>query len=112
MTPKLFYRTTFGQHNADCQTFRSSHFIACDPTVTSFDDSTPIVVQIEGSEVLHSSLQENAQYHTMALLVAGSTLCPDCVSALSGYGIVSTDTMWTGAKKLGAVHAGLKPTRF
>jgi hypothetical protein len=109
---KLFYRTTYGDHEANCQGFRQSHFIPCDPTVTTFVNSTPIVAQIEADESTHRALESNAAFHTMSLLVSGSTMCPACVIALSAYGITSTDNMWTAGKKLSAVHPELKPTRF
>lgn len=112
MINKLFYRTTYADHQANYQSFRQSHFIPCDPTVTTFLPSTPIVAHVEADEGIHVSLETNPNFHTMALLVAGSTLCALCVAALSGYGVVTGDTMWTSGKKLGAIHGGLKPSRF
>jgi hypothetical protein len=112
ITSKLFYRTTFGQHQANCQNFKQSHFMPCDPTVTTFVDATPIVTQIEADEGTHLALQANTAFHTMALLVAGTTLCAACVTALGAYNITATDNMWTAAKKLALVHPELRPTRF
>jgi hypothetical protein len=112
ITSKLFYRTTYADHQAQAANFKQSHFIPCDPSVTAFVDSTPIVAQIEGSEGTHLNLEQNPNFHTMALLVAGSTLCAACVTALGAYGIVAADTMWLASKKLAAVHPELRATRF
>ena len=112
MITKLFYRTTLGDLQTQTANFHGSHFIPCDPTVTTFVDSTPIVVQVEADDSIHLALESNPAFHTMSLLVAGTTLCTDCAAALSAYSITSTDNMWTAGKKLGAVHSGLKPTRF
>jgi hypothetical protein len=112
ITTKLFYRTTYGDHQAHYQNFRQSHFIPCDPTVTAFVNSTPIVIQVEADERTHLALESNPAFHTMSLLVSGSTMCPACVTELSAYGITATDTMWTAGKKLAAVNPELKPTRF
>lgn len=109
---KLFYRTTYADHQTQVANFKQSHFIACDPTVTTFVDSTPIVVQIEADEGTHLALEANAAFHTMSLLVAGTTLCAACVAALSAYGITAADNMWTCGKKLAAIHPELRPTRF
>lgn len=109
---KLYYRCMLGDHDAQAATFSASHWVPCDPSVTTPDDSTEIVCQIEGSEALHLSLEQNQNFHTMSLLVSGSTLCQACVSALSSYGITAQDTAWTCGKKLGAIHPGLKPSRF
>jgi hypothetical protein len=112
ITSKLFYRTTYGDHQAEAANFRQSHFIPCDPTVTTFVASTPIIVQIEASEGTHLSLEGNAAFHTMSLLVSGSTMCAACVTALSAYGVTATDNMWTAAKRLSAIHPELRATRF
>jgi hypothetical protein len=112
ITSKLFYRCTYADHQTQAANFKQSHFVPCDPTVTTFVDSTPIVVQVEASEGTHLSLENDPAWHTMALLVAGSTLCAACVTALAAYGIVSTDTMWLASKKLAAVHPELRATRF
>jgi hypothetical protein len=117
MTSKLYYITTYGAHQAQAANFKQSHFIPCDPTSfimngNKFVRTTPVVVQIEADEGVHLKLESNPAFHTMSLLVAGTVLCSGCVTALSAYGIVATDNMWLAAKKLGAVHPGLKPTRF
>jgi hypothetical protein len=112
ITSKLFYRTTFGDHQAQAANFKQSHFIPCNPTVTAFISTTPIVTQIEADEGTHLALQANAAFHTMALLVAGSTICALCVTALSAYGLTAADNMWTAGKKLAAIHPELRPTRF
>ncbi len=112
ITTKLYYRTTYSQWQLQTGNFMQSHFIPCDPTVTTFVNSTPIVVQIEASEGTHLSLEGDPNFHTMSLLIAGTPLCSACVAALSARGITSTDTMWTAGKKLAAIHPGLKPSRF
>lgn len=112
MTSKLFYRTTVADHNSQASNFKQSHYIPCDATVTNFVDSTPIVVQIEASEGTHLALESNEAFHTMSLLVSGSTLCSLCVTALAAYGITAADNMWTAGKKLAAIHPELRPARF
>jgi hypothetical protein len=112
ISSKLYYRSTLGAHNAQCQNFMQSHWIPCDPTTVVVDDSTEIVCQIEGSESLHLSLESDPNCHTMSLLVSGTTLCPGCVTALSAYQITSSDNMWSAGKKLAAIHIELRPTRF
>ena len=96
---------------AQAATFSASHWVPCDPSVTTPDDSTEIVCQIEGSEALHLSLEQNQNFHTMSLLVSGTQLCSACVSALSGYGVVTGDTAWTCGKKLAAIHPELGDRR-
>lgn len=112
MNGKLFYRTTYGAFQAQSGNFKQSHFIPCNPAVTAFVGTTPIVVHIEAGEGTHLALQTNPAFHTMALLVAGSKLCAACVAALGGYGIKADDTMWSAGKKLAANHPELKPSRF
>lgn len=112
MNSKLYYRCTYGQHQAQAATFYSSHFIPCNPSETEFVDSTEIVCQIEGSESLHLSLESNPDFHTMSLLVSGTPLCSACVTALSNRGIVTGDTAWSCGKKLAAILPTLAPTRF
>jgi hypothetical protein len=112
ISSKLYYRSTLGAHNAQCQNFMQSHWIPCDPTTVVVDDSTEIVCQIEGAESLHLALEQNPNFHTMSLLVAGTPLCSACVTALSGYGITAQDNAWTCGKKLAAIHIELRPTRF
>jgi hypothetical protein len=111
MLSKIYYRTTLGAHNAQCQNFVGSHWIPCSPTAT-ISDSTEILVQIEASEGAHDSLSSDPGFHTLSLLVAGTPLCSACVSALSSYGIVAGDSMYVAARKLSAISPGLKPTRF
>ena len=74
---KLYYRCMLGDHDAQPATFSASHWVPCDPSVTTPDDSTEIVCQIEGSEALHLSLEQNQNFHTMSLLVSGTP--PSCV---------------------------------
>jgi hypothetical protein len=112
ITSKLFYRTTYADHQAQAANFKQSHFIPTDPTVTTFVDSTPIVVQVEASEGTHLALEGNPNFHTMSLLVSGTPLCSACVTALSAYGITASDNAWTCGKKLSAIHPELRPTRF
>jgi hypothetical protein len=112
MNSRLYYRTTYGRWMSQTANFFQSHLIPTDRSVTDFVDSTEVVCQIEGSEGLHLALEGNQEWHTMSLLVSGTPLCSACVTALSGYGIVATDNAWTCGKKLGAIHPGLKPSRF
>jgi hypothetical protein len=112
MTSKLFYRTTYADHQAQAANFKQSHFIPCDPTVTTFLPATPIVVHVEADEGTHLALENNPAFHTMALLVSGSTLCALCVTALAAYGVTTGDTMWAAGKKLAAIHPELRPSRF
>jgi hypothetical protein len=112
MNSKLYYRTIYSEWMAQAGKLIQSHGIPCDPTVTEFVDTTPIVCQIEASESVHLALESNPNFHTMSLLVSGSTLCPACVTALSAYGITASDNAWTCGKKLAAIHPELRPTRF
>jgi hypothetical protein len=89
-----------------------SHWLPCDPTITTPTDTTEVFTYVEGPEGTHFSLTDNPAVHVVSLLILGTPLCSSCVAALSAYGIVAGDTAWTCGKKLGAVHPGLRPSRF
>jgi hypothetical protein len=117
MNSRLYYRTTYGEWKAQSANFVASHLIPTDPTSFAqgfgkFVKETEVVVQVEASEGTHLSLESNPAWHVMSLLVAGTPLCPECVSSLAAYGITAADNMWTCAKKLAAIHPGLRATRF
>lgn len=112
LNSKLFYRTTFGDHEAQAANFKQSHWIPSDPSVTTVVPTTEIVVQIEADEGTHLALESHPNFHAMSLLVSGSTLCAACVAALAAYGITAADNMWNCGKKLGQIHPGMKPSRF
>lgn len=112
MNSKLYYRTTYSKWLSQTANFLSSHLIPCDPTTVTFVDTTPVVLIVETSEGGHTALESDPAWHTMSLLISGNTLCAECVSALSSYGILSTDNMFNAGKKLAAIHPELRPTRF
>lgn len=108
---KAYYRMTLGTHNSLCQNFLQSHWVPCDPSATITDD-TEIVTYLEGGETTHLSLEDNPDVHAMSLILAGTTLCAACQTALASRGITSVDTMYTAGLKLAAILPTLKPTRF
>jgi hypothetical protein len=112
MQSKAYYRMSLGTHNSLCQNFSQSHWVPCDAAISTPTDSTEIFTYVEGSEGTHLSLGDNPAVHAVSLLILGTPLCSECVAALSSYGITAQDTAWTCGKKLGAVHPGLKPSRF
>jgi hypothetical protein len=111
MTERLYYRTTHGAWKASVNKFHESSCVPCDGTVLAFSDQTPIVVALTAKTAVHDQLVQ-AGWHQMSLVMLGTALCPDCVTALGNRGISSGDTMYSASKKLAAFHKGLAIRRF
>ena len=114
MLGHAYYRTTRGELLKMKDHFQSSHYIPCDKNIKEeeVNDAMPIVVYLHAEEGVHLMLEDHPKFHAMSSIMAGGKMCADCVGALKSHGVTGEHNMYEVAKKLSAIHLGLRPARF
>ena len=100
---RSYYLTTLGAWRRNAARFALSHYV-CLGASSPPDDTTQIVVLIEGDEGAHNSLEQDAEWEALPHPLSHKPVSGNLQSALAGQGIAPGATTFDVAESLGRIH--------